>query len=279
MRIAATVASFAVCGCATSLPALQQHRSLTTIVGAFEIEYAQPNASDEATIETAIQHAAPKLVRWGKLRDPVRVFVLANHEQLEKAVNRVGYPWLEGWARYDEIFMQSPHTWSLLGPTQLEVDERMLHELTHCLMYQQIAQRSDWQRKGTPLWFREGMASYTAGEAYRRPSLEDLAQYLAEHPNQDPILADEQTYRRESQIVYGAGLHAFTFLVKRYGEDTIPALFQRMRDGASFSEAFESGIGIPADAFINDFRRYLKWRGFQKGRPIALSLSFTSPPS
>src|SRR6185295_2154512 len=56
-----------------------------------------------------------------------------------------------------------------LRPVPADVDELMLHELTHCVMYQRSASAADWSRKRIPLWFREGMASVTASQSYRWP--------------------------------------------------------------------------------------------------------------
>ena len=59
-----------------------------------------------------------------------------------------------------------------------QVAELLTHELTHCLMYQRSATADSWPYKGIPLWFREGMASVTAHQGYRRPHDEDIARYL-----------------------------------------------------------------------------------------------------
>ena len=45
------------------------------------------------------------------------------------------------------------------------LNELLTHELTHCVMYQRAGTDLNWSLKGIPLWFREGMASVTAGMA------------------------------------------------------------------------------------------------------------------
>ena len=64
----------------------------------------------------------------------------------------------------------------------------MLHELTHALMYQAAADQGGWRQKKIPAWFREGMATYTAEQGYRWPTLEQLARTLEEHPKWEPLL-------------------------------------------------------------------------------------------
>jgi hypothetical protein len=258
MRGGCVIAALVFCGCASRLSSLHEEQPLSTELGTFEIQYATAALSDRPRIEAAIQHAVPRLLRWGMLRAPVRVYVLGTHAELERAVNRHGYGWLQAWARYEEVFIQAPHTWASFGPTQLEVDELALHELTHSLMYQLAADRSSWQRKAIPVWFREGMASYTAEQAYRRMSLEQLAHFYAGHPGEDPLVAEDETfYRTQSDAVYAAAHHAFDLLVKHYGEERVRKLLQKMREGARFPEAFEQAMGLSVVAFQKDFERPL----------------------
>ena len=181
-------------------------------------------------------------------------------------MDRSGYGWLRAWARYDEVFVQSPRTWSLLGAGQRELDELMLHELTHCLMYQLAATPTGWARKRIPLWFREGMASYTAGQGGRWPSLEELARHLEKRPEDDLLRQADALYQDESDTVYGAAHQAFSFLVKRYGEQKVRELLWAMKRGPAFEPAFEAVVGVSEQAFLDDFTRYVRLRGFRPGR-------------
>jgi hypothetical protein len=111
------------------------------------------------------------------------------------------------------------------------------------------------------------MASYTANQGYRWPALEDLARFLEDHPDDDPVSRPEPLYQRQSDIVYGAAHHAFTFLIRRYGEEPIRGILRAMRqEDLDFPAAFERAVGISADAFVQDFDRYVRLRGFKGGR-------------
>ncbi|MFL5319100.1 MAG: peptidase MA family metallohydrolase [Myxococcaceae bacterium] len=275
-------------GCATPLSALKARTEVPTEAGPFTVQYGPGDEAGVQKIQIALEHASPKLSRWGGLRDRVTMRVMPSHELLEKAVNREGYDWLRAWAKYDEVFIQTPKTWSLFGAQQGDVDELVLHELTHCVMYQASASRTSWTRKQIPLWFREGMASYTAKQAYRWPSLEELAKYLESDPSRDPITAPESLYQKDNDIVYGAAHHAFTFLVNRYGEDRVREILAKMGTGGDFPGAFKKAIGVEPEIFTNDFKRYLRMRGFRGGRvihraspvmlPPGTSLELTPPP-
>lgn len=255
-------------GCAGPLSGLRERSSLTTAAGPFTLEYAAGDEAGAKKIRASIEHASARLSRWGGLRENVRVHVMPTHELLEEAVNRQGYAWLRAWAKYDEIYIQTPRTWSLFGASQGDVDELMLHELTHCVMYQASATRTNWTRKQIPLWFREGMASVTAKQGYRWPSLEDVARYYDADPNRDPVGDAESLYQRDNDIVYGAAHHAFNFLLKRYGEDRVRLVLARMSSGLIFPDAFTEAIGASPEVFTADFKRYVRLRGFRGGRKL-----------
>ncbi|MFZ5470426.1 MAG: peptidase MA family metallohydrolase [Myxococcota bacterium] len=266
MRHLVALATLGLGACAGPLSALQHRTSFTTEVGRFDIDYARGGEASAASIRGAVMRAGPKLAYWGGLREPVAIRVLATHRLLEEAVNRPGYPWLRAWARYDEVFVQAPRTWTLFGASQAEVDELMLHELTHCVMYQLAATRTGWTRKEIPLWFREGMASVTANQEYRWPALEELARYYEKNPGTDPVGDPESLYQGQSDIVYGAAHHTFAFLVRRYGDAAVREVLRRMQEGAAFPEAFEQSVGLSAQTFIDDFRRFVRLRGFHQRR-------------
>ncbi|MCY1076688.1 hypothetical protein [Archangium lansingense] len=258
-------------GCASarfSAPeaALEASLSMESPAGQFRIEFAPGNEQDATRIQQAVTEALPKLERWGALHEPVTIKVMPDHAALEAAVRQHGYVWLRAWSRYDEVFVQAPSTWSLTGATQPQVNELLLHELTHSVMYQQSADRLGWSRKQIPLWFREGMASYTAEQAYRWVSLEEIARYFERSPESDPVGRPGDLYRDDSNLIYGVAHHAFAFLVRRYGEDSVRGLLREMKGGKEFPRAFESAIGLSPDAFVRDFTRYVRWRGFRGGR-------------
>ena len=73
-------------------------------------------------------------------------------------------------------------------------------------------------------------------------------------------------YQSQSDIVYGAAHHAFTFLVNRYGEEAVRNTLAAMAAGQVFPEAFAQAVGIPPKAFVLDFEHYVRWRAFRGGR-------------
>jgi hypothetical protein len=237
-----------------------------TEAGTFRVEYPAREEPGASMVRTAIEQISARLMRWGRFQEPVAVRLHPDHRSLEKAARRSGYDWLRAWARYDAVDVQAPGTWHPIRASQQDLNETLLHELTHTLMYQLAADKGGWRQKKIPAWFREGMASYTAEQAYRWPTLEALAQTLAENPDWDPLLRPEPLYARQMPVAYGAAHHAFKFLVNRYGEDAVRALLAEMSRGPDFPVAFTATIGLPPETFLRDFSRYVRLRGFKGGR-------------
>ena len=245
-------------GCAGPLGALRVEKSLDS--GRFTLRSEEKSAADAQRIERAIGKASAGLGRWGGLKEPVTVFIVSSHDDLEAAVHRRGYAWLRAWGRYDDVIFQAPSTWTTKDEP---VEQLVLHELTHCLLFQRSGTRTTWLEKKIPLWFREGMAVSTAGQASLYPSLEDSALWLQRNPGVDAFRDGETLSADQSAEMYGLALHAFDFLERRYGKERIEALMATMRGSADFEAAFAQAIGVPVERFQKDFENFLRLRAFR----------------
>jgi hypothetical protein len=275
-------------GCAPRATGVGAPRASSVTVGEAQVRIVSwpEDEGDARRVSAALLLAIPRTARWGALERPVTVTIHPSHEALEEAVRRPGYPWLRAWARYATIDLQAPSTWSMLGASDQKLLELLTHELTHCVMYQRAATDMDWSLKGIPLWFREGMASHTAAQAYRRGTVEDLWRYYqlglagagdgerepgavaraarGRVSDGDPLGDSELLYQDRSDVVYGAAHHAFGFLLDRYGEAATGDLLDRMRAGSSFARAFKATYGIEEAELVSDFRRYVVWEGWRR---------------
>jgi hypothetical protein len=252
-------------GCVHGRVRLGASVPLETQAGSFVLEHVPEDRSGAELVRCAVVAAAPQLARWGRLSEPVVVKVMPTHDSLESAVDRDDHEWLRAWARREVVFVQSPTTWFAEGSgTQPQVDELLLHELTHCLMYQAAARGDEWRRKGIPVWFREGMASVTANQGYRRGSLAALSRHLAEPYGPELLHASAPLMREQSEAVYTAAHHAFAFLVRRYGDAAVLGTLAAMRAGAGFDEAFSVTVGLAPEAFERDFVRFVQMEGWRR---------------
>ncbi len=267
-------------------PGTGEPRAQELSIGAahFRIVYWPEDADAARQVRHALERAAPRVSRWGGLRQPVTITVHPSHEALESAVNRPGYEWLRAWARFATIDIQSPRTWGFFGANERKLDELVTHELTHCAMYQLAGDDLTWMYKEIPRWFSEGIASVTAGQGYRYGGIEELyafyreklpgsgdgvpgrgrvARAIVAQPG-DPVVDPEPLYQDQSHVVYGAAHHAAQFLIARYGEARVLEVLRLMGKGLRFPAAFKEAIGLTDAEFASDFRRYVVWQGWRQ---------------
>lgn len=261
----------AASGCVPSLQHLRAARALESPLGRVELRAVDEASLDAQRLQVALDRAVEAVGRWGALPDGVTLYLLEDHAQLERVVRRPGYAWLRAWARYDAIYLQAPSTWPGRPATQADLDELVLHELTHCVVYQRASTRGRWEALALPMWFREGMASWTAKQGWRWPSLTDVARELAGLPGADPLRDGERLSKHHERLVYGAAHHAFTFLVRRYGEVGVQRLLDALKQGARFEDAFAQATGVTEADFKADFLNYLRWGGFRGGNGVPLA--------
>ena len=235
----------------------------------FEVLYAPQDAQEVPRIQRDLLAAVARAARWGSFHEGVLVQVLPDHAALEDAVDRHGYPWLRAWAFGDQVLLQSPRTWNTVGGADDdELAELIAHEVTHALMYQLMQPGDDpsWAVEEPPLWFREGMASVTAGQGHRRPPAVVLSRWAAEHPGEDLLRPPPELYRTEKDAVYGAAHRTFELLVKTAGDDAVRQLLRRVSAGSGFSDAFKASTGHA----LVDFEREAVRSGFD---PAALQFA------
>ena len=218
--------------------------------------------ADAQLVAAAMEKATPALARWGGLAEPVTVNVVRSHGDLEAAVHRAGLEWLKAYGYYDAVIFQTPSTWT---KDPQRVNQMVLHELTHCVLFQRSATRETYYLKGIPLWFREGMAITTSGEAGLYSSLEDSAKWLETNPNLNAFRDGEQLSEQQMSAVYGIGLHAFRYLLRQHSDAKIVEMMKAMQEGALFEDAFASVFGLPVEQFQKNFEDFLKRRVFRTG--------------
>jgi hypothetical protein len=217
--------------------------------GSFELRYTSYDEGEVAQMQAALLAAAAPLARWGTFEQSIAIRIYPDHDSLEAAVHREGYPWLRAWAFADRIFLQSPRSWN--DPSAItvaaELRELLAHELTHALMYQLLGGAPE-----PPLWFREGMASVTAGQGHRRPTAEELSRWIAAHPGEDLLEPAPEVYRTEKEAVYGAAHRAFELFLALAGDEGVRELLLLTRGGAPFADAFVTVTGVGLARFESD---------------------------
>lgn len=258
MRRRAAIAAVLLAGCTGPLANLDRREE---IAGA-TVRFAASQPDDAAQLERVLPRALERSGRWGPTPVPPTLWLASTHDALEAAVHRPGYAWLKAFARWSEIYIQAPSTWSPPG-NDAEVSELLAHELTHLWLFQRAGTPKDQPGLGIPSWFREGMATVTADQAHRFPTLEDLARRITIE-RLDPFGDAQALERDESPLVYGAAHHAFAFLVRKVGDEGVKAIVRGLGEGQAFAVAFAITTRVSPDVFLDEFRRYLRMKGFRR---------------
>ncbi|MBS2023627.1 MAG: hypothetical protein JST92_14585 [Deltaproteobacteria bacterium] len=261
--------------CATPPPAPSARAPSTPLTArvngpfaSFEITCDSADAGSLGLVGSALLQAATKASRWGSFRSDhaIDVRVLRDHAALEGAVGHEGYAWLRGWAFSDRVLLQNPRTWPETTDEQLhnDLDELLAHELTHVLMYQAIEPQigpmqallsTGREPDEPPLWFREGLASVTAGQGAKRLSPAQLGQWLDRHPGAQLLEPDAELVRTEKEAVYGAAHRAFELFLSLSGDQGVTDLLRAMKGGARFSDAFTQATGLSLKTFEGEALR------------------------
>jgi hypothetical protein len=264
LRIAPLCTVFLLAGaCAHGrLPSAPKVETVAAGGVVFRLSYSAADVHSARRVERALARAAPVAARWGRLVAPIEVTIHATHEQLERATGQRGVPWMRAWAEHGGLHLQSPRTWSYGVATDADLDTLVLHELTHCVMYQASgADARTAAQRSIPLWFREGMASVTARE-HERVGFDDLGRFYREHADgdgsgPDPLARPASLYRSSAALVYGTAHHAFRFLLDRHGEERVRRVVEGMAGGRSFDVAFHDATGTSLDDFERAFRAHV----------------------
>lgn len=271
LRVAAAVLSLGAGSCAT--PRVPDPEVVVTDEGTVRLEFLEWNESTADLLKRAVPEAAKVLSRWGGLQEPVRLRVVNSRWELEEAVGR-RLPGISAWAQRAGVVLWDPRWWPIPPGAaeqparaaqvwRTQVTDLLKHELTHCLMFQRAGPPRSDPRERIPFWFREGMATLTAGEGAQWPPPESLSRWLADHPGSDLLRDAASILNAEPTVAYGAAYHGFDFLVRRYGDATVLRVLDRMRVREGFPEAFRDAVGVSVEAFGTDFRRFLSWRGYR----------------
>ncbi len=208
---------------------------------AIAIRYTSVDAAEAVRILRAVEAAVPLAERWGPLPAQVTVTIHPTHASLEETSGKPDLWWLRAWSRRASIDLQSPRTWTSGAATQIHLTQLLAHELTHCVMFEAIgSERSS--DLGIPAWFREGMATSTAGEHFataRRDAAGSLTTNAAFQGEGAPL-------------AYAAANDAFVALERRFGRARIREVLVRVRRGSGFPRAFQDALGMSLGAFEAD---------------------------
>jgi hypothetical protein len=186
------------------------------------------------------------------LKDPIKVFIYANHNDFMDAISTAAQEWTGGQAfpTYGVVVMgiePEQLTWGLRATT---------HEMSHLVIHQ----ATDNSFRELPRWLDEGIAVYN----------EDPAQLVEDfRPIFERAVADNQlmTLRSlaspfpsdpyEANLAYGQSGAVVKFIIDTYGSQAMAKLLSIFAEGALDDEALQEALGVNTDGLDNAFRASL----------------------
>jgi Peptidase MA superfamily len=149
----------------------------------------------------------------------------------------------------------------------LETRRVIPHELSHLVLYQ--ATRNPYN--APPAWLDEGLAVHNQ-EAHD-PSEEDSLKTAAEQGRLLPIKALSGSFGADQEtaiLSYAESRSVVDFIVDdpRYGPTKLAKTVAAFKDGVTYDDALEAGLGITVDELDKEWRAFLPYKeGSQNSAP------------
>ena len=214
-------------------------------------------AADAAVADLCEQDAeaiANTLARWGRFTSPVHIRTTEDRAELRASAGAATAGLLCGLATLDTVTLLAPHRW-VTQPSRRALEQSLVHELAHVLLYQRCVTATAWRRPRLPTWLREGMAVFVA----EGPPAPSSRRDLAGHPDPAALArARPDTVAAPPDLCYTAAVVAFAAWLERFGERRLPALCRNMRGGHSFARAHTLACGVTEDDFLQRWSDALK---------------------
>ena len=204
-------------------------------------------------VEAAYNRVSDKLQH--QLNFKVPFIFYKTHEEFEDTHVFSGFV-----PRAVEAFAE-PFQSRMLMPVDKPPEEQyalIVHELTHIFQFDMLFNNriSTIIRAQTPVWFREGMASYVADDESNldRMYLRDVA------VNSNNVSL--ASFGGFSYVAYRVGHAVFDFIEERYGIEGVRDFLWQYRKNiaGNVGGAIQRAFDIPMVEFDRDFRKYLRKR-------------------
>ncbi|GIK43316.1 MAG: hypothetical protein BroJett011_71490 [Chloroflexota bacterium] len=186
------------------------------------------------------------------LKDPIKIFIYASHQDLLRALSSNAQEWTGGQAMttFGVVVIGVP-------PSQLDWGLRATtHEMSHLVIHQ----ATDNPFRGLPRWLDEGIAVYNEDtekliddfapifdDAVQRNELMTLRTLSSPFPA-DPMLAN---------LAYGQSGAVVKFIIETYGPEKMAKLLSIFAEGSLDDEALQEALGVDTDGLDNAFRASL----------------------
>lgn len=210
--------------------------------------------------ETAASVALALTTRFGPVNPaPFQLVVVESRAQLQDWLGHALPRWIHA------VASEHPPRVVILGPdlggrdrASQRFEMTLFHELAHIYLYRLPSGR---EGESLPGWFHEGLAVYVSGgldrgmhQALIRGRVTGKYYALAE------LRRIYHTSPALSQLAYAQSLLAIQSMEEFYGDGVFRELFDSLRRGASFAEAFVTAAGVTPPQFQDRYQQALRHR-------------------
>ncbi len=211
------------------------------------VETKEPlDGAVQALLDRDLDGIAAALGAWGRFTRPVRLRTTTDQSELQAAAPCVTLLHLTGVANLDGVVLLAPGRWTVPpGPRVLE--QALLHELAHVLLFQRCAPPGAETAAYVPTWFREGMATVIA----EGPPLPNRRRDLGLHPQLAELPgASDAVMATHPDACYLTAALLFQAWMDRFGAVGLTGLCRAMRAGHNFAAAHERACAMTETTWI-----------------------------
>jgi hypothetical protein len=233
-------------------------KSLTDAQGRVTVHWYEGGSSFGRTLLGVATGALDRLqtnVNAGLTR-PAEIWVYASQDELLGSLPANIPEWVGGKAFPPLALVMAaiPND----GYAEFEIKRTIPHELSHLVLYQ--ATRNPYN--APPSWFDEGLAVYS--QDAHDPAEEEALRSAAENGALVPLNSLSSSFGADEEsalLAYAQSHSAVEFLLtdSRYGPDRFARTVAAFREGVTYDEAFQAGLGATVDEIDEQWRASLPY--------------------
>ncbi len=183
------------------------------------------------------------------LKDPIKVFIYANHDDLLDAISASAQEWTGGQA--------FPTFGVVVMGVETEALDWGLRATTHEMSHLVIHQATDNPYRELPRWLDEGIAVYNEDPDQLvddfKPTV-DLAIKNNELMTLRTLASPFPSDSYAANLAYGQSGAVVKFIIDTYGSEAMAKLLSIFAEGALDDEALQEALGVTTDGLDNAFR-------------------------
>jgi hypothetical protein len=139
-----------------------------------------------------------------------------------------------------------------------EINRSIPHEVTHQVNYQATKNPYNY----LPKWLDEGLAVYNQDQV--DAFLTQAFQRGLEKQSLIPLRVLDGNFPADTQqsyMAYGESVNVIQYILKKYGNTGIGKIMNSFKDGVSYNEAIQIGLGISLDELDREWKESLGYGG------------------